>query len=131
MMIIHEFPNRFDFLFCLAVGTLLLGGCSNQSSEQNSPSPTAAPTKPLGPPPEGQTEPKVISDEETSMTHTIKMETEFYKTGPQQGSPPDGTLTAGINVRLVESSGSYSLIETADGEHVYVSSDALIENEGD
>ncbi len=135
MMKIHEFPNRYRFLFCLTVGTFLqvgtflLAGCSNQNSEQTSPSPTAAPIKPLGPPPEGQSEPDVISKEETLMTHTIKTDTEYYKTGPrpQQGSPPEGTLTAGTNVRLVESAGAYSLIETTDGEHAYVSSEALSE----
>jgi len=58
-------------------------------------------------------------------THTITADTEYYRDGPQQARPADGTLAAGTMVRLVSESGSYSLIETSDRMRVYVASDSL------
>ncbi|TWT62369.1 SH3 domain-containing protein [Rubinisphaera italica] len=124
MTIFQEQLKQSHFILFATSLLFFATGCSNQT-EQSSPSPKAAPVKPLGPPPEGQSEPEVSPEPKTSMTHSISVETEYYKGGPQQGSPPDGKLTAGTEVKLVESAGSYSLIETAEGEQAYISSDAL------
>jgi hypothetical protein len=43
-------------------------------------------------------------------THRISADTEYYRDGPQQARPPDGTLAAGTTVRLVRDAGSYSLV---------------------
>jgi hypothetical protein len=58
-------------------------------------------------------------------THRVAADTEYYRDGPQQARPPDGTLPAGTLVRLVSSAGSYSLVETSDRLQVYVASDSL------
>ena len=58
-------------------------------------------------------------------THTIELGTEYYKGGPQQGSPPDGLIATGTKVKLIEGAGSYSLIEAETGENGYVSSGSL------
>lgn len=58
-------------------------------------------------------------------THTIKLPTDYYKGGPQQASPPDGQLASGVKVKIVQESGSYTLISTEDGVEGYVSADAL------
>ena len=57
--------------------------------------------------------------------HTVTVDTEYYRDGPQQARPADGTLAAGTKVRLVSQSGSYSLVETSDRMQVYVASDSL------
>ena len=58
-------------------------------------------------------------------THTIKLPTDYYKGGPQQASPPDGQLASGVKVKIVEDSGSYTLISAENGVEGYVSTDAL------
>ena len=58
-------------------------------------------------------------------SHTVTVDTEYYRDGPQQARPADGTLAAGMMVRLVSESGSYSLVETSDRMQVYVASDSL------
>ena len=49
----------------------------------------------------------------------------YYINGPQQGRPADGTLAEGTRVRVVENSGSYSVVQTPDGIHAYVSTGAI------
>ena len=58
-------------------------------------------------------------------THTVSVDTQYYRDGPQQARPADGTLAAGTMVRLVSESGSYSLVETPDRRQVYVASDSI------
>jgi hypothetical protein len=58
-------------------------------------------------------------------THTVTVDTEYYRDGPQQARPADGTLAAGTKVRLVSESGSYSLVETSNHMQVYVASASL------
>ena len=58
-------------------------------------------------------------------THTITADTAYYRDGPQQARPADGTLAAGTMVRLVRESGSYSLVETSDHMQIYVARDSL------
>jgi uncharacterized protein YgiM (DUF1202 family) len=54
-------------------------------------------------------------------------EVEYYKTGPQQGQPPDGKFAAGKKVNVRRRTGSYSLVRTSEGVEGYVSSDAIAE----
>src|SRR5262245_32496868 len=45
-------------------------------------------------------------------THVVLAETPYYKTGLQQGRPPDGKLKAGTRVAVVREDGSYTLIRS-------------------
>lgn len=49
----------------------------------------------------------------------------YYRTGPQQARPPDGTLRAGTRVILIYDGGSYSRVRTEGGVEGYVSTDAI------
>jgi len=55
----------------------------------------------------------------------ITSSTAYYTGGPQQGRPADGTLAEGTPVRVIAAAGSYSVVETADGIHAYVSTGAI------
>lgn len=61
----------------------------------------------------------------STMTHVIKEASEYYKGGPQQAQPPDGTFKVGTKVSLIEEAGSYSLVRAEDGIEAYVSSGSL------
>ncbi|MCH5376670.1 MAG: serpin family protein, partial [Planctomycetes bacterium] len=67
---------------------------------------------------------------DSPFSHVILNESDFYTTGPQQGRPPDGAFPAGTKVRIVEESGSYVLVNAADGVEAYVASDAVGQQEG-
>ncbi|MBI2337085.1 MAG: hypothetical protein HYU97_10055 [Deltaproteobacteria bacterium] len=58
-------------------------------------------------------------------THVITMDTHYYKDGPQQARPPDGTFKKGEKVTLIRSSGSYALVKSAGGIEAYVASASL------
>jgi serpin B len=58
-------------------------------------------------------------------THVVNAETVYYKTGPQQMSPPDGKLKANRAVVLVREAGSYVQVRTREGLTAYVAADAL------
>lgn len=58
-------------------------------------------------------------------THVITTDAVYYKGGPQQAQPPDGTFKTGTKVTLIEEAGSYSLVRSADGIDAYVAADAL------
>ncbi|MFN4257683.1 MAG: serpin family protein [Gemmataceae bacterium] len=59
------------------------------------------------------------------MTHVLEMPTDYYKTGPQQGRPPDGYWPAGTQVRKLKDAGGYTLVQTAAGVQAYVASGVL------
>ena len=98
----------FRILFCLVA--LAMVSCQSDS------------------PSTGQVNSEPRSGEQWS--HTIDPGTEYYKGGPQQGSPPDGQIPGGTRVKLLENAGSYSLVEAESGENGYVSTFSLkvIEN---
>jgi serpin B len=58
-------------------------------------------------------------------THVIVTDTAYYKVGPQQAQPPDGTLRGGTKVTIVEEVGSYVRVRSVDGVVAYVAADAL------
>jgi hypothetical protein len=58
-------------------------------------------------------------------THLVVTDTKYYLSGPQQARPPDGTLSAGTKVTLLEEAGSYCRIRSEDGIEAYVSTDSL------
>ena len=101
-------------LLTLACGLCLIGmtGCG----------PEEAPPTPATP--DANSSPDGSSTTE-AFTHTIKLPVEYYTGGPQQSRPPDGELAAGVKARILEESGSYTLIRTETGIEAYVSSDAL------
>ena len=63
------------------------------------------------------------------LTHVITTEAEYYTTGPQQSRPPDGKFPRGTRVSIMEKSGAYVLIRTANGVEAYVAADALKQQE--
>jgi serpin B len=69
----------------------------------------------------------VMAAESEKVTHVISTEAEYYRTGPQQGRPPDGIFEAGTRVQLLKKAGSYSIVRTEDGTKAYVASDVLRE----
>jgi hypothetical protein len=56
---------------------------------------------------------------------TIRTEAEYYASGPQQGSPPDGTFAAGTAVKVLRETGGYWLVESEAGATGYVDSQAV------
>ena len=62
-------------------------------------------------------------------THQLRLASDYYLGGPQQGRPPEGQLPAGTQVSLIETEGSYSIVEVygvGEGSfQAWVSSDSL------
>lgn len=58
-------------------------------------------------------------------TYKIVVDTPYYRTGPQQGYPPEGKLASGTTVHLVQDNGAYAQVELEDGSVVYVESKNL------
>lgn len=69
---------------------------------------------------------KTASSSET-FSHVVRAETEYYTTGPQQGRPPDGKLSAGTKVNVLEEAGSYTLVRSENSIEAFVAADALQE----
>jgi hypothetical protein len=61
----------------------------------------------------------------SSHTHVIIGETDYYKGGPQQSSPPDGQFAKGTKVTLIRRAGSYSLVRSENGVQAYVSTGSI------
>ena len=59
-------------------------------------------------------------------THAIQREAEYYRNGPQQAQPPDGTFAAGTKVMLLEDRGSYSLVLSEGNVKAYVARASLV-----
>jgi uncharacterized protein YgiM (DUF1202 family) len=89
-------------LVCLALVVLFMGGCA-----------------------ESQREGHECSDADAGTGPVVNADSVFYKTGPQQASPPDGTFKAGTRIEVIQEAGSYTLARAADGREGYVSSDAI------
>jgi hypothetical protein len=67
-----------------------------------------------------------MSEEPTQVfTHVVATDTEYYLSGPPQARPPDGTLSAGTKVTLLEEAGSYCRARSEGGIEAYVSTDSL------
>lgn len=66
---------------------------------------------------------------DSTASHVVAAETEYYTTGPQQGRPPDGTFPTGTKVNIVEQSGSYVLVQSAGGVEAYIAADAVEQQE--
>lgn len=92
---------------------------SQKSTEQKTVAPKSTEQKT---PTVKTTRPDVSKDE---FTHVIESDAEYYKVGPQQAQPPDGTFKSGTKITVVEESGSYSLVRSADGTEGYVASGAI------
>lgn len=68
---------------------------------------------------------KVVPRRESAFTHVVAHETAYYLSGPQQARPPDGRLTVGTRVTVLQQAGSYCLIRTENGIEAYAATDAL------
>ena len=88
-------------LVCLILIALLMGGCADSQHEHERP------------------------DVETSSGPVISHDTVFYKTGPEQATPPDGTFKAGTRIEVIQEAGSYTLVRAQDGTEGYISSAAI------
>jgi len=53
-------------------------------------------------------------------THVVTLDAAYYLTGPQQASPPDGTLEAGTKINLVREAGSYCVVESECGIKAHI-----------
>lgn len=89
------FKTGFVFLLC---GCFLMAGCAQEQDKKVMP---------------------------TYGDHVLNCDSEYYLTGPQQSTPPNGTFKTGVRVQLIKKAGSYSLVESADGIKAYVSTGAL------
>lgn len=58
-------------------------------------------------------------------THEIRFAADFYLTSPAQVSPPDGRLSTGQRVILLEHAGGFSRIRDAEAREMWIASDAL------
>jgi hypothetical protein len=59
-------------------------------------------------------------------THIVIKGTPYYKTGPQQGRPEDGTLTSGTKVSLTgKSIGGYVQVDAEGGVQGFVDQNGL------
>ena len=67
----------------------------------------------------------VVEDRPLHTVQSIIHDAEYYLTGPQQASPPDGTFSAGTPVTVVRDAGSYSLVRSTDGIEAFVSTTAI------
>lgn len=110
-------------LFLLPLCVLVLIGC--QDAETPKPGPAQDIHGELGTGTGQNDERAGSAANKDKLTHVIATETVYYKTGPQQGRPPDGTFKAGTKVTVIEKAGSYSLVRSGDGIEAYVASDAL------
>jgi serpin B len=61
-------------------------------------------------------------------SHVIAVETEYYTTGPQQGRPADGRFPAGTKVNLLQTAGSYVLVQSDRNIKAYVAANAVKQN---
>ncbi|MBL8896897.1 MAG: hypothetical protein JNM84_04690 [Planctomycetes bacterium] len=59
-------------------------------------------------------------------THELATSCELYRGGPQQSRPADLRLEAGTLVRVIETAGSYTLIELENRDGGYVLTSALL-----
>ncbi|MEX0711474.1 MAG: serpin family protein [Pirellulales bacterium] len=57
---------------------------------------------------------------ESAFTHLVAKDTEYYVDVPQQASPPDGRFKAGTQVRRIQASPQYWLVQDAAGNRVHV-----------
>lgn len=109
----------------ILIGSIIVfTGCSaSQQQSSNEPSATTSPAAQetemteITPPSES---PKV------SYTHLVSTETAYYLSGPQQGRPSEGNLSAGIKVAMsTDTMGSYVFVESENGIKAWVHADAL------
>jgi len=89
-------------LVCLILMALFMGGCADSQCKEHE-----------------------HEDSKTSIGPVINSDSVFYKTGPQQATPPDGTFKTGTRVEVIRKAGSYTLVRAEDGREGYVSSDAI------
>lgn len=59
----------------------------------------------------------------------VTKRTEYYKTSPDQPTPPDGRLDEGTRIRVLQMSGEYAKVETTYGLTVWISSMAIGANQ--
>ncbi len=58
-------------------------------------------------------------------THVLISDSPYYRNGPQQARPSDGTFSAGTEVTLLQNNGSYSIVQSAEGVTGHVATAAL------
>ena len=66
-----------------------------------------------------------LSPGQTTFTHWLKRETDYYVEGPDKKSPADGSLAAGTKVTMLERDGKYCLVRTDENLTVYIAQKRL------
>ena len=61
-----------------------------------------------------------LAQKKVEFTHLVLRDTPYYLSGPQQGSPPEGKLTAGTHVRFLEEAGSYARVQSESEVVAYI-----------
>lgn len=109
----------------LAVGSCLwMAGCS-EAPESSAVSSSSAARMGEGAATSSSVDTPVTKPSPVESYRTIGLAgTAYYESSPAQGRPPDGELPAGTTVKLLEESGSYSLV-TWEGRRAWVAVDAL------
>ena len=57
--------------------------------------------------------------------HSVIHETPYFKIGPQQALPPDGSFKVGTKIRIIKEAGSYSWVESADGIKAFIATNDI------
>lgn len=76
----------------------------------------------------GAIEPELRTDAPSGQfvaSHVLMRDEAWYADGPQQARPPDGVLLAGTRVRLLQTDGSYSVVEMSGGKTAHVTTGSL------
>jgi len=62
-------------------------------------------------------------------SHIVRADAPYFLVAPKGETEPDGTLTQGTRIRMIEAGETYSLVRSVQGVKAYVESDALITRE--
>lgn len=62
---------------------------------------------------------------EAAFPYVVMKGTSYFTSGPQQMKPPDGVFQEDTAVKISQDAGAFVLLETAAGEKLFVSTDAL------
>ena len=90
---------------------LALAGCAPNGSSGGSPGGAA------------KMAPTVTAKKATA--YVVTVDSPYYKNGPAQPMPPDGTFRKGTEVTVIKSLGSYDLVQAKDGTKAYVAKASL------
>ncbi|HYO08521.1 MAG TPA: hypothetical protein VER17_06075 [Tepidisphaeraceae bacterium] len=98
----------------LALGAALIGCAQNGGSSSGGAGGASGGNAKMGP----------VANARTG-DFVVNKDSPYYKNGPAQPMPPDGTFRADTRVTSIKSLGSYQLVRAADGRQGYVAKTSL------